>query len=301
MNFYKNCLISLILATCLEMPASSRASEVLEQSKLLKAANIHLFIGFEADRVLSFYDTEIQQMQENGNGKLFTLSEQGANAFRFQKRTTITDCGFTDKAMSVKLQKGTPPFVATGVNAASALTWLPAVKSTFDPSAFTDILKIGKIEEAYADFSPLLQGTILTAVVKRKISREEAFIDCLRNPGISYQQETNSLITADACMKDFDRGTFQDAYIRQTIFRELNGKEHLILASEMGADRNPEKAGNSLENFMGVLRIQFNGQQEIWLIWNSPGYEGSGIYAIKQEDLTKGLKDSATWLVYNGC
>ncbi|MFH0824165.1 MAG: hypothetical protein V2B18_15545, partial [Pseudomonadota bacterium] len=61
--------------------------------------------------------------------------------------------------------------------------------------------------------------------------------------------------------------------------------------------------GACMYDFLGVLQINrpYTEKGETWLIFNEPGIEGDGIYAIELEDVGKRKPPSAESLVYNGC
>jgi hypothetical protein len=59
--------------------------------------------------------------------------------------------------------------------------------------------------------------------------------------------------------------------------------------------------GFDLKEFLGVLKIEYLSMKEVWLLWNAPGYEGDGIYAIEINDIPKKERLFEEWLVYNGC
>jgi len=59
--------------------------------------------------------------------------------------------------------------------------------------------------------------------------------------------------------------------------------------------------GHNLHEFLGVLLIKHEKNQEKWFLWNAPGYEGDGIYAIEFNELGKESRTTEEWLVYNGC
>jgi hypothetical protein len=83
-------------------------------------------------------------------------------------------------------------------------------------------------------------------------------------------------------------------------FQDSSGKCLEITNSAIDCD-NKAGIGVGLREFLGVLKIEYQTIKETWLLWNAPGYEGDGIYAIEINDIPKKNRLLQEWLVYNGC
>lgn len=112
----------------------------------------------------------------------------------------------------------------------------------------------------------------------RSASYKKLYAECLVTPSYHCSDETRVVIN----------------------LQDNNGKCYGITNSAIDCD-GKSGIGENLREFLGILKIQYQSMKEIWLLWNAPGYEGDGIYAIEIKEIPNKKRLLEEWLVYNGC
>ena len=108
----------------------------------------------------------------------------------------------------------------------------------------------------------------------------------------SYKKLYEDCINGERYCKDEERVVIN--------LHEKNGKCLQVTNSAIDCE-GKATLGVDLREFLGILKIEYNSMKEVWLLWNAPGYEGDGIYAIEINDISNKNRLLEEWLVYNGC
>ncbi|MFC1836288.1 hypothetical protein ACFL2Q_16470, partial [Thermodesulfobacteriota bacterium] len=83
-------------------------------------------------------------------------------------------------------------------------------------------------------------------------------------------------------------------------FVDASGR-HTQLSHSMSDFDGYLVSGPNPQEALGVLEISYKAQKETWLIFNAPGVEGDGVYAVRMDDIGSAAKSHGEWVVYNGC
>jgi hypothetical protein len=212
----------------------------------------------------------------------------------------LNECGNPIPGVGFK-KKGHDGFLmATGKSIEKIIKFYPAQNKT--PQDINTCLKVlPKEQKKIIEYrSNGLNGTIQQIRWKRNLTKDEIEKECdsIAKWNIKYDKNKTYKELYEKCLggawycKDEERVVIN--------LKDNNGKCLEITNSAIDCHGKAE-IGVDLQEFLGVLKIEYQSMKEVWLLWNAPGYEGDGIYAIEINEITHKNRLLEEWLVYNGC
>jgi len=295
-------LLFIFIAIIALIPCTSSAYPFLTKSKILKELGVQILVGenqadaivFDKD-VLKEYDVPI-----DGSGS-FIITANGIVPLKGKtsKKNLFNMCADPYPGIGFNKVNGKGIFIANGTNLKGVIHWYPAEFAKIEQSKCFNNLTAGKVK-----FSSY-QSTVLKAIIhqarwSRKLTKNEIMENCKSFADLNAKrnQQTPVEDLYEECLSSSWPCRDEERLI--ITFENNNGDCKEVTNSRIDCDGRAG-IGEGLREFLGTMIIKKDKAQEIWLIWNAPGYEGDGIYAIEIKDLEKKERPSEEWLVYNGC
>ncbi len=270
-SIIKTGLFLIIIFAAMLLSYPTHADEFLTKSPALYNAGIKLYVGENQQDAVAFHIRDIGYVKESA---LFVLTSAGARplAGKLSSIDLQNECGDPGPGIGFK-KKGYDGFlIAVGKDIDKYIKFYPAQRKPTDSykSCMSESPKEQLNIMEYS--SPGLDGAIQQVRWKKSLTKEEK-IDYLHCP-------------------DIERVVIN--------LQDKDGKCLEITNSAIDCD-GMATTGFDLKEFLGVLKIEYRSRKEVWLLWNAPGYEGDGIYAIEINDIPEKQRNFEEWLVYNGC
>ncbi len=297
-----------ILFIVIILPSPSRANEFLTKSGALYEAGIRLYVGEDQKDAIGFHIRDIGYAKETA---LFVLTPTGARSLKgkLSPISLLNECGDPVPGIGFKKRGYDGFLVAVGKNIDKYVKFFPAqiTSSKSQKSCLTELPKEQMKVAEYA--SSGLDGIIQQVRWKRNLTQGEIEKQC------DSFAKWNVKIDNERTYDIGNKRTYEELYkmcmsgpgghcpLEERVVINLqdnSGKCLEITNSAIDCD-GQAPIGVDLREFLGVLRIEYKSRKEVWLLWNAPGYEGDGIYAVEINDISKKPRYFEEWLVYNGC
>lgn len=299
-NFSKLFFVCLLI-----LPSVATAEQFLTNSNILKAKGIQIFVGENHDDAVVFDKDVLKKYNISKDGtNLFLITSNGLIPLKgknVQKNLTQA-CGDPYPGIGFKKEGNKGFLIAKGYNINGIIKWYPA-KELVKQKIPLCLKKITNIKNAsFSSYtSSGLKGTIQQISWRKKLTETDFINYCKEmaehnvniNKNMSYSNLYNDCIQQKQYCEFEDR-VFVSFYDEQNQCKE-------VTSAIIDCDGKTATAGYDLRKFLGVLKIRSGSKEEVWLLWNAPGYEGEGIFAVEINDIGKREKPSAEWLVYTGC
>lgn len=302
MGNFKITVLFIALASVVASYSTASAYPFFSKSKLLKQLGAQILISEDQADALVFDKTILKDHNVPVDGRdTYLITSKGLVPMEGKTITKnlMQMCDNPYPGVGFKKTNGDGIFIATGKDLEGSISWYPAVASNAKSIHCFEGLVGGKAK--YSSYkSKNLQGAIKQVRWGRKLSDQEIKTKC--KEFADYNARLNPETQAD----DLNQDCLGGGYICKeeerliVICETHNGECKEITNSLIDCDAMAVD-GYNLNEFLGTLVIKSGSAQETWLIWNAPGYEGQGVYAIEINDLGKKEKPSEEWLVYNGC
>jgi len=299
----KQLYLFLLISISLIFPATSIAFPFLTKSRILKNIGAQILVGENQNDAVVFDEDILRKYQVPTDGSnTFLISSDGLQSLKGKtvQKNILKACGPPYPGIGFKKEGYKGFLIVTGENLGNMIKWFPAKQININNSnCFTGLPNTHEIRFT-TFYSDLLNGSINQARWTRKLTEKEIEEEC------RAMAEWNVKINKEKKFEKLYNGCIEGGWVCSEeerlviVFRDKNGKCDVIINSSIDCD-GQAKTGKNLYEFLGVLKLQHESEEEIWLIWNAPGYEGDGIYTIEIEDLKNKEKSSEEWLVYNGC
>ena len=295
-------LFLVIFIVALTSPAKSLAYPFLTKSKILKNIGAQILVGEDQGDAIVF-DKDVlmeHKVPADGSGS-YLITSNGLKPLegKVAPKNLLKMCGDPYPGIGFNKENNNGIFIATGKNLEGVIQWHPAEHIETKKSNCLKGLPADGVQFA-SYLSTVLNGVIHQARWKRVLTNKEIEVNCRSyaefNAKINQQTPAENLFKN--CMKDSWMCHDEERLI--VSFQSNKGECKKVIKSQIDCD-GKALAGENLHEFLGVIVIKKDSEQETWLIWNAPGYEGDGVYAIEIKDLGKKVKPSEEWLVYNGC
>jgi hypothetical protein len=282
------------------IPMNVHADEIIKDSKILNEHNIKIFVGENNDDsiVLHFRDG----VDEKDGVFLLSPNEpQSLKGKRF-KGTLLRECGDPGPGVGFYKDGRSGFLIASGEKVKEIIRWYPA-KPTKEPLNNSCIGQISPADSAEINY---FSSENLSKIIYQ-VKWEKVYSDSEVRDACKRMAEWNIV--------ELKRGQGEtiDSFTEKCINRQWAcTDEHYNIVGQFDnicrnimtsiTDCNGKNIkGWRLKDFLGVLMFTDNQEKEIWFLWDAPGYEGDGIYAVEKKDLYEEKKDYEGWVVYNGC
>lgn len=282
------------------LPVLAHADEFLTRSGALHNAGIRLYVGEDQKDAIGFHIRDIGYAKDSA---LFVLTSTGARPLKGKLASInlLNECGDPVPGIGFK-KKGYDGFlVAVGKDIDKYVKFYPARSRSggSQKSCLTELPKeqIRIIEYASAG----LEGIIQQFRWKRKLSQSE--IEKLCDSFAQWNVKIDNQKTYEDLYKICISGPGGHCTDEERVvinIQDSNDKCLEVTNSAVDCD-GQATIGVDLREFLGILKIEYKSRKEMWLLWNAPGYEGDGIYAVEINDIPKKPRHFEEWLVYNGC
>ncbi len=291
-------LAVILVAILLPLPA--HADEFLTKSPALYDAGIKLYVGENQKDAIVFHMRDIGYIKEPA---IFVLTSTGAHSLK--GKLSYMDlqkvCGNSIPGIGFK-KKGYDGFlVAVGKDIDKYIKFFPAQRKPTNSlkSCLSESPKEPSIVEAFSSIG--IVGTIQQVRWKRSLTKEEIEKQCdgfaKWNVKIDNQKSYEDLY--NKCISGSGWHCSDEERVVISL-QDNNGKCLEITNAAIDCD-GQAPIGVNLREFLGVLKVEYHSRKEVWLLWNAPGYEGDGIYAVEVNDISNKPRHFEEWLVYNGC
>lgn len=276
------------------------ADQFITKSNILKNADIKIFVGENQKEAIVFHNSDIGNIKDSD---LYVLTSRGPYSLKGQlvKMDLLNECGNPIPGIGYK-KKGHDGFlIATGENIDKIIKFYPAQRKS--PKDIKTCLK--ELPKAQKNILELtsngIQGEIQQIRWKRNLTKDEIKKQCddFAKWNVKIDNSKNQKELYEKCLGG-DVGHCKDEERVAIYLHDNNGKCLEITNSAIDCD-GKAGIGVDLREFLGILKIEYKSIKEVWLLWNAPGYEGDGIYAIEINDITNKNRLHEEWLVYNGC
>ncbi len=282
------------------LPVLTHADEFLTKSGALYNAGIRLYVGENQKDAIVFHTRDIGYTNESA---LHVLTTAGARPLKgkLSSINLLNECGNPVPGIGFKKKEYDGFLIAVGKDVDRYIKFFPA-QSKSAKSQKSCLSELPKEKMKVVEYSsPGLDGIIQQVRWKRNFTQEEIEKQC------DSLAKWNVKIDNQKCFEDLYKkcisvpGWHCSDEERIVInLQDSNGKCLEITNSTVDCD-GKAPIGVDLRQFLGVLKIEYQSTKEVWLLWNAPGYEGDGIYAVEINDIPKKPRHFEEWLVYNGC
>ena len=296
MNF--KLLKFIIIIVFLLLPIIATADRFITKSKILKENNLKIFVGENQKEAVVFHLNDLDNINDEN---IFFLTSKGSHSLKgkLNKMKLLNECDRSDDGIGFEKENKNGFFIASGQNVHNIITWNPSKKIRKKESRFCGLPPDQSVISKNLLFtSDALDQTIYQVRWKRELTKVEIDNRCKGHAEynmkiFNYNDVARYKEMYESCLK-WDCN-FESKQVTGMINKKGQCKE--LYNSTSDCDGQP----SLLDEFLGVLKLKDNSQEESWLIWNAPGYEGDGIYAIEKKDLGKKENVNSEWLIYNGC
>lgn len=296
------CLVLLAVVLALT-PSLSSAYPFLTKSKILRDLGIQILVGENQADAIVFDKAVLKKYGVPADGTdTYLIARKGLRSLRGRasKMNLLKMCA--PPYPGVGFNKGNDEgfLIATGKGLEGVIRWYPAETVRYEKSDCFSNLNADDVEfSSYR--SEILGGHIHQARWIRALTRTEIDENCRSSADRNAEMNQQTPVD-DSYYKNCLSGgwTCRDEGRLIVIFDSKAGECREITNSSIECYGRAGK-GEDLRDFLGVVVLRKDSVQETWLIWNAPGYEGDGVYAIEVKDLGKEDTQSAEWRVYNGC
>ena len=288
-----------IICTILISIKTAHADPFITKSNILKNVGIKIFVGENQKKAIVFHDSDIENIKDSN---LYVLNSKGPYSLKgkLEKMDLLNECGDAIPGIGFK-KKGHDGFlIATGKDIGKIIKFYPGHSKSLSniKSCFKELIKEQKKVSVYT--ANILNGNIEQIRWNRNLNADEIEKQCDElakwNVKIdnkkSYKKLYEDCINGERYCKDEERVVIN--------LHEKNGKCLQVTNSAIDCE-GKATLGVDLREFLGILKIEYKSKKEVWLLWNAPGYEGDGIYAIEINDISNKNRLLEEWLVYNGC
>lgn len=284
-------ILAIIVVTMLSPFTKIHAFEFLTKSDILKKQKVKAFAGEVRNSILVI-DDAYKKIEVNNFSQITSSGISKINGPRVNGK--LRGCGGDTELSGFRIDSKSPPIVFMNYNHKLSVKWMPAKKleklACVKKFADEKSLKIFSIEENQTPFYFL-------AWPEKKYTQDIAKKDCT-----FFTQNSQSVNIDNDCVSKYLKKFKTRKHFQAGVVNNPNSDCSINFIKEEITDLDGKNSiDSSMEDLLGLLRIQAEGQIENWLIFNSPGYEGDGIMAIPQDQFEKGNFKNAEWLVYNGC
>lgn len=299
-NIFNLLAILIILSTISD---KTYAYPFLTKSKLLKTLGAQILISESHDNYIVFDKSILTEYNVPLDGQdTYLISDDGLvpMAGKTTTKNLHEMCTAPYPGVGYKKTTNTDIFIATGKNLEGTINWYPAkMTNTHNKACFNNQPVKHSIYSSYESIIP--KGIVQQARWNRHLTNEEFKANCrsMADWNAKVNQQATSIddlyekcLTGNWACRDEERLI--------VFFMNSVGECNEITNTSIDCYGKAE-IGDNLHEFLGTLVIQEKSKQETWLIWNAPGYEGEGVYAIEVNDIGQKEKQSEEWLVYNGC
>lgn len=290
----------LIIFVLMTSPVLTHADEFLTKSGALYNAGIRLYVGENQKDAIVFHIRDIGYSKESA---LFVLTTTGARPLKgkLSSINLLNECGHPVPGIGFK-KKGYDGFlIAVGKDVDRYIKFFPS-RSNLSNSQKSCLTELPKEQMKVVEYSsPGLNGIIQQIRWKRNLTQEEIEKQC--DSFAKWNVKIDNQKSYDDLYKKCISGPGWHCPNEERVvinIQDSNSKCLEITNSAIDCD-GKAPIGVDLREFLGVLKVEYKSTKEVWLLWNAPGYEGDGIYAVEINDIPKKSRYFEEWLVYNGC
>ena len=296
----KVCPFLLTIGVLMLLPVLASADEFLTKSSALYNAGIRLYVGENQKDAIVFHNRDIGYTKESA---LFVLTATGARPLKgkLSSNNLLNECGNPVPGIGFK-KKGYDGFlVAVGKDIDRYVKYFPA-QSRSAKSQKSCLSELPKEQMKVVEYSSAGLDAIIQQIRwKRNLTQEEIEKQC--DSFAKWNVKIDNQKSYEDLYKKCISGSGWHCPDEERVLINLqdsNGKCLEITNSAIDCD-GKAPIGVDLRKFLGVLKVEYQSTKEVWLLWNAPGYEGDGIYAVEINDISKKPRYFEEWLVYNGC
>lgn len=292
----------LIMSTFLFLSNSIHADQFLTKSNILKSTHIKIFVGENQKDAIVFHDSDIEHVKHSD---LYVLTFSGSYSLNGKLSTMdlLNECGDPIPGIGFN-KKGLGGFlIAAGRNIDKIIKFYPSqtIQNKSPKDIKTCLKKIPKEQKNIVEYtSNGLKGVIQQMRWKGNLTKDDIEKQCVSfakwNVKIDSSKKYKDLY--ENCLS----GDTWHCKDEERVVINLYDSNQCLEITNSSIDCDGKTGiGIDLREFLGVLIMEYKSNKEIWLLWDAPGYEGDGIYAIEIKDILKKKRVFEEWLVYNGC
>lgn len=279
--------------------SNADADQFLNKSKILKANDIKIFVGEDQKNAIVLHKEDISNYRDS----VYLLAVDGVHSLKGKtlERDLLRECGERVAGTGFRKDNKNGFLIAMGKRVQNIAKWYPA-KSIKNGKVSSCVKKVATERGAkiHYDASDGIEEIIFQVKWQRTLSKEERQSYCneMAKWNIGHNSNETEASLTEKCLQQEWACKDEDRNVVGLV--DKKGACRLIMDAIIDCDGRP-KVGHALDKFLGVLKLKDGGQEEIWFLWNAPGYEGDGIYAIEMSDIGQKDRPTEEWLVYNGC